>query len=608
MAKRRRTKYPNGGFLKTLSGIGGLINPALGVGLGLVSDLVQQGQEGSKGDGIKPLQNRTFQGNIEQFSNGGKMKRFNFPSHEQGGGNVDSNGTISASRAIGELEKNETLFKGFVFSDVLGNGEQTFADMSKDIADKFDKPDVINQNTLEVSLSDLSRKNEALKKRLGGIINDMFRGGGDLPDFGDGIQGLPSLEHSSTIDPRTGTTSFNTTAPRSLFESDDPGIMGSGTDQFPTSVGGGNIKLPFGGLLKYPDGGSLDGRLEEIQKLRGNPDGIRPLNPLEVTSELLMDGNTSFFTSGQGLFEGQTSNNPAIPQSFQQRAETGLTEGTLTGMQNVLPQGSISNPLNSTAPTTDAFNTGTSTSGKSSSIGPLAESDFLSSLSGKDPSKLKDLEIANLFFRGFVQPTEQVERFDNPFEAEALNRLENSPVTFTNQINEVRRQQGAANQNLNSSARSVNVQRAGFNQIAANSAAGISDVLQRQQQFNLQRNSSLSQALDNFGRQRVQASRLQDTQQAQADANKETFQNDFVKSISNRNVFGNNQEVARLQANEGLQLLNQLVPNFKTHNNYGDYLRAVSIDDKEAARKSLKSSGLDNVSINRIINATFFKK
>jgi hypothetical protein len=128
------------------------------------------------------------------FRDGGMLKQYNAPSHEEGGQMLDKNAnpTNNPNDAIAEIEKQETSWRNYVFSDTLGDGNNTFAKMSKAIARKYKgRNDDLSLATMEKEMNALMEKNESAKGTMenvpgkydiGGLLLD-FSGinTGDLP-------------------------------------------------------------------------------------------------------------------------------------------------------------------------------------------------------------------------------------------------------------------------------------------------------------------------------------------------------------------------------------------------------------------------------------------
>lgn len=101
-----------------------------------------------------------------KFKHGGMLKAYNAPTHENGGQMIDANAnpTNNPNKAVGEIEKKETSWNGYVFSDTLGEGKKTFAQMSKEIVNRYKgKRDNLSKKTMEKELSLLVQKNEAAR-------------------------------------------------------------------------------------------------------------------------------------------------------------------------------------------------------------------------------------------------------------------------------------------------------------------------------------------------------------------------------------------------------------------------------------------------------------
>jgi hypothetical protein len=100
------------------------------------------------------------------YRHGGMLKTYNAPTHENGGQMIDQNAnpTNNPNKAVGEIEKKETSWNGYVFSDTLGEGKKTFAQMSKEIVNRYKgKRDNLSKKTMEKELMLLIQKNEAAR-------------------------------------------------------------------------------------------------------------------------------------------------------------------------------------------------------------------------------------------------------------------------------------------------------------------------------------------------------------------------------------------------------------------------------------------------------------
>lgn len=190
-------------------------------------------------------------GNI-QFKNGGDLKQYNAPTHEQGGQMIDANmnPTNNQNLAVGEIEKNENGFNNYIYSDTLGNGKKTFADLAKKIVNKYEnKKDEISTKTKNMELERLKQQNEAVKQQ-NDIQNQpkQFGGGGDLVEA-DPID--LDIQSTKEIGDKYGKMFKDTTNPKgigydnlSMLDNMDligvPDLLNS---KKPTSITGG---LPSG--------------------------------------------------------------------------------------------------------------------------------------------------------------------------------------------------------------------------------------------------------------------------------------------------------------------------------------------------------------------------
>lgn len=93
-----------------------------------------------------------------------QFKQYDTVSHAEGGQMIDGNNnpTNNKNKAKAEIEKKENSYKNYVFSDELG-----FAKLANKINKKYDgREDLISKNTLDIELTNLMKKNEAVKKQI----------------------------------------------------------------------------------------------------------------------------------------------------------------------------------------------------------------------------------------------------------------------------------------------------------------------------------------------------------------------------------------------------------------------------------------------------------
>lgn len=117
---------------------------------------------------LLPQKQEIEQDNVSEnkYRHGGMLKTYNAPTHENGGQMIDQNAnpTNNPNKAVGEIEKKETSWNGYVFSDTLGEGKKTFAQMSKEIVNRYKgKRDSLSKKTMERELMLLIQKNEAAR-------------------------------------------------------------------------------------------------------------------------------------------------------------------------------------------------------------------------------------------------------------------------------------------------------------------------------------------------------------------------------------------------------------------------------------------------------------
>ena len=129
-------------------------------------------------------------GILPQLKFGGKVKEYNLPTHEQGGGMIDKMGN-PGNQPVAEIEKKEVVYTDkrgtnpYVFSDTLTDSDgKTFAMKAKEYQ-KFDKKDQVNQATYKKLMNELQMKNDLAREMEQPTTNQeglpRFDPGGTLP-------------------------------------------------------------------------------------------------------------------------------------------------------------------------------------------------------------------------------------------------------------------------------------------------------------------------------------------------------------------------------------------------------------------------------------------
>lgn len=156
-----KKKYNMGGEISSLLPLLDLAAPGLGTALSSVISMIPAKSQ------TKNLQTPTNP--FRSFRRGGKMKEYNLPTHEQGGGMIDKMGN-PGDKQIAEIEKKEVVYTDkrggnpYVFSDTLLDSDgKTFAMKAKEYQ-KFDKQDPINQAAYKKLMKELQMKNDQARE------------------------------------------------------------------------------------------------------------------------------------------------------------------------------------------------------------------------------------------------------------------------------------------------------------------------------------------------------------------------------------------------------------------------------------------------------------
>ena len=189
MYRKKTKKYLTGGELAIAKGamdLGDSLVDELGTTLDLEDDtidIIKSSKFGALGTGygvarkvLNDNRNRKKASlSVQQMSKGGSLRELDFPSHENGGGNIGQFGIEDNINPIAELELNETIYNNdYVFSDRLRSEDgKTFAEKSKKIKKKYDKLNPDSKATLKVMMDDLKIEQEG--KRIQFEEKNMLR-------------------------------------------------------------------------------------------------------------------------------------------------------------------------------------------------------------------------------------------------------------------------------------------------------------------------------------------------------------------------------------------------------------------------------------------------
>ena len=172
-------KYNLGGEINSLLPLLDLAIPGVGTALSAVMPMIA----GMKKQATT-LQKPTNP--FRTFRTGGKLKSYDLPTHEQGGGMIDKMGNPS-TKGVAEIEKKEVVYTDkrgtnpYVFSDTLKDSDgKTFAMKAKEYQ-KFDKKDQVNQATYKKLMNELQMKNDMAREMEEQVTNPTkMPNGGEL--------------------------------------------------------------------------------------------------------------------------------------------------------------------------------------------------------------------------------------------------------------------------------------------------------------------------------------------------------------------------------------------------------------------------------------------
>lgn len=206
-----KDKKANGGqFLENLAPIVGVIPgmQPVSAAMGVIGGL------------MKPEDTTPLMPTNRQFKLGGDFKQYNSPSHKDGGQLIDMNGNPVQDNAVAEIEKQENSYQGYVYSDKLGEGDKTYAEMAKKINRQTNKNSDIDRKSKILQLARLKAKNEIARQPE---QTPMLQDGGIIPesdlmfDYTDpslmNLDVNPQFDFTSPTDPLDVEPNFDFTDP-----------------------------------------------------------------------------------------------------------------------------------------------------------------------------------------------------------------------------------------------------------------------------------------------------------------------------------------------------------------------------------------------------------
>lgn len=193
--KKKNKKYPFGGNMQKMAGnlSSNFAGAVVDQSLSSIGDLISQLKNNNSN---YPVINQ----NTTQYAMGGGLKKFNAPSHQQGGQTINEFGKPDMSGQA-EIQGQETFKDGYVFSDVLTNPEtgNKFNKDSMKLEKKYSKNepmefDNLSKNAFEFDtgrlkkINDIVRENAEMRQQLQGMEQSPEQNTQQLT-WGGGIDG-----------------------------------------------------------------------------------------------------------------------------------------------------------------------------------------------------------------------------------------------------------------------------------------------------------------------------------------------------------------------------------------------------------------------------------
>ena len=398
-----------------------------------------------------------------------QFKQYDTVSHAEGGQNIDANNnpTSNPNNAKAEIEKKENSYKNYVFSDELG-----FAKMAKKINDKYkDREDLISKNTLDIELTGLMKKNEAVKKQI--EQNQQIA--------------QQVLEFGGLINKRKSINAFNDMENNSIYSSD----------------------------------GKFFSNENQYQKYQNF------YNPQELTQPIINNyGKTKFKNNkfqfkyggiipkailGLDLIDELTNTN---------KDKTELSDYIADNNGVAVPPPNVD--LNEAKSDAEFYKPG--------QVGTPIKEDDKKQVSPEAIAGygIKGIEMLGHAIQAFKKP-DLVNPVYNPEENKIKSLMSNRKIDMQSVLDELDLQETTTKQNINDNSTSVGVKMANLQKANANQVNAIANTKIQEQQTNNQYRADEAQVLNSLGAQKVQAQTYAENLNARAKGNVQNQRDKFLK-------------------------------------------------------------------------------
>jgi hypothetical protein len=458
-----------------------------------------------------------------------QFKQYNTRSHAQGGQMLDANNnpTVNSNKAKAEIEKQENSYKDYVFSDELG-----FAKIAKKINNKYkDREDLISKNTLDIELTNLMKKNEAVKKQ----IEQNQQMAQKILEYGGIISKEGKLNELSTTSTDTvlKLNDFKNSVPDYIYN----GYLESGKEGLYKNVD----KSKFPVLTKQLQDGTTTYLPYTYENVNNNSQNQEQLSNKKITTQ------TPIYQNG-GKIPKAKLGLPTDPDYFTQL----MQENGIMNFGNIGPveDRSMLGPLNKTQfkdangidiePSNDNFGKGIGIDNSEAK----SDSEFYKPGQVGTPIKAEDKKqfspeaIAGYGIKGaemlghliqVMKKPDYVKPVYNPEENKIKSLMSNRQYDSQAILNALDLQDTANRQNISDNSTSVGVMQANLQKANANQVNAIANTKIQEQQANNQYRADEAQVLNNIGQQKTQAQVYAEDVNAKSKANVQNQRDKFLK-------------------------------------------------------------------------------